>query len=85
MALEQKRRELNRRLREERENYQKMAQERLKEIDTILTTKRPTQPEDPFDFLETQSDEGIQGTNRWDDDFLGDGNFSRGKILVFDK
>ena len=52
--LELKRRELNKRLQEERVGYEKRAEEKLKVIDTLLTTKRPTPvKDDPFDFLET--------------------------------
>ena len=63
-ALQQKRRDLHKRLREEKERYQAKAHERLLEINTILNTKNPqeikenVEQRDPFDFLETQSDNG---------------------------
>ncbi|CAI2381794.1 unnamed protein product [Moneuplotes crassus] len=62
-ALEEKRKALNKRLKEKKLRYQQKAKERINELNTILSTKtkkeqQQTEYEDPYEFLETQSDNG---------------------------
>lgn len=78
-VLEQKRVQLNKRMQQERKNIQQKAQEKLNSINQVLTTKREMPPEDPYEYLETQSDQGdYRSVHEWDDFDYGNDNVSRG-------
>ena len=78
--MNKNRRELNKRLEEEKINYQKKALEKLQDINTFLSTKSTKETkEKKYDIFETQSDDGdYMSLHKWDDHIFDEGTFSRG-------